>query len=499
MAYLKALKLFFIGTAITLCDSQNDPASYKNVVDLKSFPEGFIIGAASSSYQIEGAWNVDGKAENIWDHFTHFHPDKIADRSNGNVACDSYNKYKEDIAVLKKIGVDHYRFSLSWSRILPTGYTNVVNKAGVKYYHDVLDELEKNGIIPMVTIYHWDHPQRLERLGGWLNEEMALVYSEYARFVFNEYGNRVKIFATFNEPSLVCTMGYKELAFAPNVNITGGQYLCVQNMLKGNALAYHIYDEEFRARQRGKIGIVFPCTTPYSNDSADTSSADRAFEFECGWQAHPIFSKTGDYPEIMKKMVAKRSKLQGYYSSRLPTLSKYWIQHIRGTADFFGLNHYTSTVVTPLPRSSELSWPNDAGLAYSYDPSWPSTDLFWLKINPKGLADMLRLIKSKYNNPPVYIMENGVVDPNGTDDKLRINYHYSYMKEMLTAMKKDKCNVKAYTVWSLLDSFEWNSGYTVQFGLVDIDFKDPKLTRTPKKSVSWFKRTIAARRLQSPT
>ncbi|XP_016842778.1 myrosinase 1-like [Nasonia vitripennis] len=461
-----------------------------------SFPDGFLIGAASSSYQVEGAWNTSGKSESVWDNFVHTRPEKIADRSTGDIACDSYHKYKEDIQLMKDIGINHYRFSLSWARILPTGYSKDVNKEGLRYYHNILDELEKHKIEPMVTIYHWDHPQSLERLGGWMNELMADFFADYATVVFREFGHRVKMFTTINEPYIYCIVGYKTLRFAPGLNLSGwGAYQCVHNMLKAHAIAYHIYDREFRSQQNGKIGIIMPCFQHYSKDKNDLVSTNIAFEFQCGWTAHPIFSKDGDYPKIMKQMIAKNSKLEGRKRSKLPTFSKQWIEYIKGTSDYFGLNHYTADLVEPSPEAAAFDSLNDDGLLYTVDEKWLSSQSKWLKVVPDGLGEILRQIKNRYNNPPVYIMENGVSDPNTVNDTIRIQYLYAYMKEMLVAMKRDNCNIKAYTIWSFLDSFEWDMGYVDHFGLISVDFNDPNRKRTPKKSVSWLKSVLKSRKL----
>ncbi|KAJ8667086.1 hypothetical protein QAD02_008748 [Eretmocerus hayati] len=467
--------------------------SEENVkIDL-SFPDDFLIGAASSSYQVEGAWNISGRSESSWDYFSRKFPNKIADRSTGDIASNSYYKYKEDIQLMKDIGINHYRFSISWSRILPSGYPDSINKEGILYYHRILDELENQNIEPFVTLYHWDHPQSLEKLGGWMNDLMIDFFADYARIIYQEFGSRVKFFSTINEPYIYCKMGYELTSFAPGLNLSGwGPYVCVHNMLKAHAVAYHIYKNEFKSILNGQIGIVIPCFHYYSKNPKDTESNEIAFDFQCGWTANPIFSKTGDYPERMKKIIEKRSKLEGRKKSKLPVLSEKWIQYIRGSSDYFGLNHYTSYLAEPsIP--SEVT--NDEGLTYSSDPKWDTSQSDWLKIVPQGFGDLLRKIKHKYNNPPVFVLENGVSDANVVNDSTRIWYLYSYMKEMLIAMKRDHCDIRAYTIWSFLDSFEWSAGYVDKFGLVHVNFSDPNRTRTPKQSVSWLKSVLESRRL----
>ncbi|XP_046486759.1 myrosinase 1-like [Neodiprion pinetum] len=468
--------------------------------DYLTFPEGFRIGAAGASYQIEGGWNASDKGHSVWDNFTHREPWRIVDNSNGDIACDSYHKYKEDVKWLKEIGLDHYRFSLSWSRILPTGYADKVSEDGIRYYKNLIDELLRNSIEPLVTLYHWDHPQVIEEQGGWMNDMIVKWFGDYARVVFRELGPKVKIFATINEPNSFCTEGYEDGCKAPGKQLapTGG-YMCGHNVLKAHARAYHIYDREFRKSQNGKIGIVIPCGGQIAKNPGDNASVETSFQFGCGWMAHPIFSKTGDYPEVMKRNIDRNSKNEGYPRSRLPKFSPNWIKYIRGTSDYFGLNHYTTFEVSPRTKKPDDVWALDSGLEKSVDPSWPRTASAWLRVTPFGFGDILRQIKDEYENPPVYILENGVSDSGTLTDHQRIGYFYSYLKELITAVKQDGCNVPLYTMWSLLDNFEWNRGYTERFGILHVDFNSSNRTRTPKLSVDWWKNVLRTRKLQPVT
>ncbi|KAJ8930753.1 hypothetical protein NQ314_016414 [Rhamnusium bicolor] len=221
------------------------------VINNRSFPDTFLFGTATASYQVEGAWNEDGKGENIWDHLTHTRPELIADRGNGDIACDSYHKYKEDVALLEGLGVNHYRFSISWSRILPKGFAYKVNDVGVAYYKNLIKELKDKGIEPMVTIFHWDTPQPIHEAGGFASEFVVDYFADYARLCFQLFGDDVKYWLTFNEPKQICHEGYGDAHKAPAVVSPGiGEYLCTHNVLKAHAKAYHIYDEEFRAKQK---------------------------------------------------------------------------------------------------------------------------------------------------------------------------------------------------------------------------------------------------------
>lgn len=461
-----------------------------------TFPDNFLFGASTSSYQIEGGWNASDKGPNIWDRFTHDTPWKIKDHSNGDEACDSYRFYKEDVKLLNDIGVNFYRFSLSWSRILPKGVANLVSKDGLDYYKTLIDELLAKGIQPFVTIYHWDLPYQLEETGGWTNELIVDYFVDYARIVFRELGPKVKYFVTINEPTMFCTEGYGLPNKAPGKNLTGyGEYLCLHNVLKAHAKVYHMYDKEFRPTQNGLISITAPCTTYIAKNTKEIEAEDVGFQFNCGWLTHPIFSKTGDYPKIMKDRIAENSRIQGYPRSRLPEFTPEWIEYIRGTADFFALNHYTSKLVESVPKKPNTVWYQETGLNISIDPNWPSGASSWMKVVPVGFRKILNKIKDEYDNPAIFVTENGYSDRGALIDLPRIRYHCDYLKAMLSALYEDGCNIKAYSVWSLLDNFEWEAGYTESFGLVRVDFGSPNKERFPKMSMKWYTYVVKNRRI----
>ncbi|XP_020293909.1 myrosinase 1 [Pseudomyrmex gracilis] len=465
--------------------------------DILSIPKDLLLGTASAAYQIEGAWNEGGKGESVWDKWTHEHPENIIDGSNGDVACDSYHKYKEDVQLLKTMGVDFYRFSLSWTRILPNGFANVINQEGLNYYKNLIDELRANDIEPFVTLYHWDHPEILERMGGWTNEMMVDWFTDYAKVVFKELGPKVKYFMTLNEAHIVCNEGYATKQKAPGKELGDvGRFLCLHNMLKAHAKTYHMYDTQFRPQQKGQIGLVNACSGAFAKYPNDTTAVNLHFQFTCGWLAHPIFSTTGDYPEVMKRHIAENSKLRGFSKSLLPEFSEAWVQFIQGTSDFFGINHYTSKLVETMPHTDGKEWYSFSGVKESVDPSWPGSASNWLKVVPEGFRQILNKVSEEYNYPPIFVMENGFsYKCCVTDDRLRISYYHSYLKAMLAAVKLDGCKVKAYATWSVLDNFEWKNGYKERFGLINIDFTDPNRTRTPKLSMSWYANVIKTRKL----
>nr|CAI5861044.1 unnamed protein product [Callosobruchus analis] len=266
----------------------------------------------------------------MWDAFVHENSSRISDKSNGDIACDSYHKYKEDVALMKEVGVSFYRFSISWPRIMPLGTPDKVNKAGVKYYMNLLKELRSNGIEARVTLYHWDLPQTFAQQGGWLNSTIKQWFADYARFCFKQFGKYVNEWYTINEPPLICHSGYGLGLEAPGIQSPGvGEYICSKNTLLAHAAAWRIYDTEFRPRQKGRINIVLE-TTWYEPDTGDKdkAAAERRLQFEYGLYAHPIFR--GNWPQVVIDRVALRSKLEGYPQSRLPELTAEEQHFIKG-------------------------------------------------------------------------------------------------------------------------------------------------------------------------
>nr|CAH7744350.1 unnamed protein product [Callosobruchus chinensis] len=331
--------LILIGLVLVLFAPKGTP---------RKIPKDFKFGTATSAYQVEGGWNAGGKGESIWDHFTHNYPSGVVDHSNGDIACDTYHKWKEDIQILKDIGVDYHRFSISWPRILPDGFARRINPDGVRFYNDFINELLKNNIEPLVTLYHWDLPQSLQNLGGWTNPDIAIYFEEYAKVVFELFGDHVKRWITLNEPLSFCEITYGYGFGAPHVSSPGiGEYLCGRTALLAHARAYRAYEREFRKTQGGKVGITIDgiWTEPMTNSTEDVDAAERELEMTFGWWVNPIFSTTGDYPAVMKQRVEERSRLENYTISRLPAFSASEIDMIKGSADFLGLNHYRTWLV----------------------------------------------------------------------------------------------------------------------------------------------------------
>lgn len=465
------------------------------------FPPNFKFGVATASFQIEGGWNASGKSENIWDRFIHKNPDVVKDKSNGDVACDSYHLYPQDVDILKNLSVDFYRFSFSWTRLLPSGFVNSRSEEGEKYYNSLIDMLLTNNIKPWVTLYHWDLPQKLQELGGWANPLMATYFKDYANYAFSTFGDRVKTWITFNEPVEICSSGYGEGDDAPAYKQSGiADYLCGKTILIAHARAYRIYDFHYRKKQNGVVGITINSewNQPATLKMADFEASERNLQMNFGWWAHPIFHKRGDYPDVMKQRISNISCEENYPSSRLPALSEQEVKLIRGTFDFLGLNHYTTRLVADYayPNTYPTSRKKDIGVKLTSDAQWKTSPvLSWLKVVPWGLRKLLVWIKKEYNNPLVYITENGYADKGDIDDKDRIKYLKDYMKSILQAIYLDDCNVNAYTVWSLMDNMEWREGYVPKFGLFSVDFDSPEKNRTARKSASFYENVINTRQL----
>ncbi|CAD7089707.1 unnamed protein product [Hermetia illucens] len=462
------------------------------------FPKDFKFGAATSAYQTEGGWDADGKGPSMWDVALHNNPSLVLDRSNGDVSGDSYHVFDKDLKIIKELGLDFYRFSISWPRLLPNGDISSLNQAGVKYYNMVIDKLLANNIEPLVTMLHFDIPDEIQKLGGATNPIFVDYFASYANLLYKLFGDRVKNWVTINEPRLFCVYSYGNGILVPNLNTSGvGDYLCGDHMLKAHAKAYKIYQDHYFQQFRGRVGIVLEAVGTYCRKGGSLSLNDRAMEYYLGWMAHPLLSNKGDYPEVMRKEIDENSKLEGRAWSRLPKLDQHWIDLMKGTCDFLGLNYYSSQYGVPLNRTDQFKPPSfeqDVGLQLFADPSWPAANS-WLTSFPKGLRDILNWIKSQYGDIDIIITENGWADGGQLKDTERIEYLTKHLQEVLNAIHIDKCNVKGYTYWSLLDSFEWVSGFSERFGLYSVDIGSPTKERTPKESAIVYKNIIRNRKI----
>uniref|UniRef100_A0A8C8S6Q4 Cytosolic beta-glucosidase n=1 Tax=Pelusios castaneus TaxID=367368 RepID=A0A8C8S6Q4_9SAUR len=468
------------------------------------FPSGFAWGAATAAYQVEGGWNADGKGPSVWDTFTHQGGDRVFKNQTGDVACGSYTLWEEDLKCIKQLGLTHYRFSLSWSRLLPDGTTGFINQQGVDYYDKIIDDLLANGIVPMVTLYHFDLPQHLEDQGGWRSDAISEAFDNYAQFCFRTFGDRVKLWITINEPYVVAKDGYEKGIVAPGILEPGtGAYRTAHNMIKAHAKAWHSYDVLFRKKQHGLVSIALNSDWAEPLDpacTADQEATKRYMAFCLDWFAEPIFT-SGDYPAIMNSQVSVMSSKQGYRSSRLPEFTEEEKRMIKGTADFFALNYYTTRRVKHQENThSEPSISEDREAEQIMDRSWPvASGSSWLAVVPWGLHRLLKYIKNTYNNPVIYITENGFSqsDPAPLDDTQRWEYFRLTLQEILKAISLDDVHLKGYFVWSLLDNFEWTCGYSCRFGLFHVDFENPALPRVPYRSAIEYANVISNNGLAS--
>ncbi|XP_076107988.1 lactase/phlorizin hydrolase-like isoform X2 [Mytilus galloprovincialis] len=467
--------------------------AYENQFYYDVFPEKFVWSSATSAYQIEGGWNEGGRGPSVWDDFVHL-GNTIAGNVTGDVACNSYHKYRDDIKILKEMGVSAYRFSISWSRILPTGLKSSMNQEGINYYNSLINGLIAEGIKPMVTLFHWDLPANLENTyGGFLNSSIQQYFTDYAKICFENFGDRVKLWITFNEPWITAWTSYGEGGFPPAKHGKGtNTYIAAHNIILSHSKTYRLYKKEF-SHQNGEVGITLNVgwaepRNPYNQD--DIEASEQALMFDFGWFASPVVY--GDYPDLMKWSVGNNSKIQSIPSSRLPEFSESEKLLIKNSTDFLGLNAYGSSLMFKenFDIKNDISYWVDRGVGSATDPSWLGSGSSWLWVTPFGLRKLLNWITETYNYP-IYVTENGVSDRNGSlNDVHRVNYYRSYINEMLKAIKLDGCKVKGYTAWSLMDNFEWRQGFVEKFGLHYIDFNDPKRTRIPKLSALFYHNLI---------
>ncbi|CAI9104565.1 OLC1v1003267C1 [Oldenlandia corymbosa var. corymbosa] len=473
-----------------------------NALNRSSFPKGFVFGAATSSYQIEGGWNVDGKGLSNWDYFTHKYPGKIRNGSNGDVADDSYHMYKEDVKLLKVMNADSYRFSISWSRVIPSGKVSKgINEKGIQYYDNLINELLANGLTPVVTLFHWELPQALENeYRGFLSPKILKDFHDYANLCFERFGDRVKLWITFNEPYTYSYFGYDNGLSVPgrcsswvSPNCKWGNsgtepYLVTHHQLLAHADAVSLYRTKYQARQKGIIGMtnVANWMIPMTNSSLDQRAARRALDFMYGWFMDPLVY--GDYPKTIKVVVG----------NRLPKFTPEQSKLLKGSYDFHGVNYYTAMYAShPInpPNKTHARYITD----YLADLSATRNGVLigekagsdWLHIYPRGILDLLLYVKHKYNNPIIYITENGVDEVNNASlplkqalqDNYRIRFYYRHLQFLLKAIKNG-VRVKGYYGWSLIDNFEWISGYSVRFGINFVDYNT--LKRYRKLSSYWF-------------
>ncbi|XP_048426094.1 beta-glucosidase 12-like isoform X2 [Pyrus x bretschneideri] len=409
--------------------------------------------------------------------------------------------YQDDVKIMKNMSMDAYRFSISWSRLLPSGtLSGGINKEGIEYYNNLTNELLSNGIKPFVTLFHWDVPQALvDEYGGFLSARIVNDFQDFADLCFDQFGDRVKHWITLNEPRTVSNHGYAIGIHAPgrcsawyNPNCTGGDsstepYTVTHNQLLAHATAVKLYKDKYQACQNGTIGItvVSYWFEPASETQWDRDAALRALDFMFGWFMDPLTH--GDYPQTMRAIVGER----------LPSFTKEQSELLSGSYDFIGLNYYSARYASDASYncSDNPSYVTDPRVNVTTEldgvPIGPQAASDWLYVYPKGIQDLLLHTKEKYNDPLIYITENGVDEfndptlplPEALNDTNRIAYYNRHLCYVQAAIKNGT-NVKGYFAWSVLDNFEWSDGYTVRFGIIYVDYES--LQRSSKSSTYWF-------------
>ncbi|GAB4830908.1 hypothetical protein Ancab_004936 [Ancistrocladus abbreviatus] len=476
--------------------------------DPSDLPPGFLFGTSSSAYQYEGAYFSDGKGLNNWDVFTHL-TKKVTDLSNGDIATDHYHHYQEDVDLMANLEVNSYRFSISWARILPRGRYGDVNRAGIDFYNRLINALLRKGIQPFVTLCHFDIPQELEdSYGSWLSPKIAEDFRYYVDICFKFFGDRVKHWITFNEPNILLPTAYRWGNYppgrcsAPFGNCTAGDsetepFIAGHNLILAHAAAVDLYRTKYQREQGGMIGIVLEAIwyEPVSNSSADKLATQRANSFFTNWFLDPIIF--GDYPVDMKTILGPS----------LPEFSPEERKKLHKALDFIGLNHYTSFYIKDCMFSECKPGEGTTRTEGLYKrvavkdgiPIGEPTAMSWMHVYPEGMEKMVNYMKDRYNNTPMFITENGYPqDSNRSSheellsDFKRVDYLDGYLASLLKAIREG-ADVRGYSVWSLLDNFEWLEGYTKRFGLHYVDYATFK--RTPKLSAAWYRRFIAKHKM----
>jgi beta-glucosidase len=440
------------------------------------FPQGFVWGAATSSYQVEGAAQEDGRGESIWDRFSHT-PGKTFNGDTGDVACDHYHRYADDVRLMSALGLQAYRFSIAWPRILPEG-KGQVNERGLAHYDRLVDALCQAGITPFVVLYHWDLPQTLDEAGGWTNRDITDHFAHYADVVSRRLGDRVKHWATFNEPLCIALLGYVIGEHAPGHKD--------QTFVEATKALHHVFLAHGKAlpilransadSQLGIMLNIYPIY-PASDSEADRAAAVRFDLYNNGLFAAPVLK--GEYPaELLKG-----------FGPAAPPIQPGDMEVIGAPLDFVGLNYYTRSVVADNPEA-----PDPLKVTMKRMESSEYTDTDW-EVYPDGLRELLVHVQQEYHPKAIYVAENGCAMPDVMDadgqvhDPRRVAYLRTHLHALRQAIAQG-VPVKGYFIWSLMDNFEWSLGYSKRFGIVYVDY--PTQRRIPKDSYRFYQDVIRA-------
>ncbi|KAM4620743.1 klotho [Polymixia lowei] len=423
-----------------------------------TFPEDFMWAVGTAAYQVEGAFEKDGKGLSVWDTFT-----RGGNRmATGDVGSDSYHNIRADVRAIKQLGVSHYRFSLSWSRIFPNGTRGSYNEIGTNYYRALIRKLKEIRVQPVVTLYHWDLPDHLQQtFGGWSNPVLVDLFKDYADFCFQTFGDDVKFWITIDNPFVVAWQGYGTGVVAPGIkNDPDLPFRVGHNLIKAHAAAWHLYDRHYRTRQQGKLSMALAShwIKPSRSRRESLRDCQCSLDHVLGWFARPLFTD-GDYPPCMRERLG----------ARLPTFTREEREQVRGTADFFALSH---------------------GAVLSFQ--LINDSLKFGQLEELDLRMLLYWVNAEYDNPPIFVVQSGwyVLGNTKTEDPKHMYYLKRFIVEALKSLRIDGVNVIGYTAWSLIDGFEWHREYGIRRGLYYVDFNTPDMKREPKTSATFYRKLI---------
>lgn len=438
------------------------------------FPSDFLWGCATSAYQIEGSPLADGAGPSVWHRFSHT-PGRVQDGDTADVTCDHYRRWQSDVDLMHALGMNAYRFSIAWGRVLPEG-TGRINPAGLDFYERLVDRLLARDIQPMVTLFHWDLPAALDDRGGWLNRDIAQWFAEYADILFRRLDDRVKLWTTLNEPWVVMDCGYMHGVMAPGHRSVFEAPRATHHLLLAHGAAVQAY----RASGRNQIGLVINIEPKYpaSPCETDLAATRRAEAYMNRQYLEPAL--LGSYPK----------ELEEIFGEAWPQWPEEDLEQTQQPLDYIGVNYYTRAVV----RADASAWPLQATTVKQKQHTHMETG--W-EVFPRGLTDTLLWIKDNYGNPPVYITENGAcfydppqVEGSVLNDPLRVDYLRKHITAVYDAMQRG-ADIRGYFAWSLFDNFEWAFGFSKRFGLVHVNYRT--LQRTPKASAHFYAKVIASR------
>jgi len=437
------------------------------------FPDGFLWGAATAAYQIEGAVAEDGRGPSIWDTFSHT-PGKVGRGDTGDIACDHYHRWRDDFGLLQDLGMGSYRFSVAWSRVLPEG-TGAVNQAGLDHYERQVDDLLERGIVPMLTLYHWDLPQALQETGGWANRDTAQHFADYSRIVHERLGDRIPYWLTLNEPYCSAFVAYVEGRHAPGIVDRGLAVQSLHHLLLGHGLAV----EGLRADGvTGQVGITCNLTSPHpaSDRPEDVAAWKRLDLYENRMFLDPLFR--GEYPEDARAYWAYDTDFSFVRDGDLATIST--------PIDYFGVNYYERHLVEADPADPERGWRRVPD---------PEPTAVGIGVHPEGLQEMLERVHTEYTPLPIVVTETGIalhdyVDPSGeVHDDERVAFYDGHIRAAHRAIENGVPLI-GFFPWSLMDNFEWAWGYGFRFGMYYVDYATQ--ARIPKRSAQWIAQVTRA-------